>query len=102
MVAKNDRPPYRMMQLFVVDLCSLWPSYSSSTTVSVSHRHEHDHSLLRCVCRAPLPSPRVQSYFVACIGVLLDSSSQLQLLLFMGLNAAGFFVVACLKPFANR
>eukprot|EP00903_Cladosiphon_okamuranus_P014706 g13628.t1 len=44
----------------------------------------------------------LESYIVACIGVLLDSSSQLQLLLFMGLNVAGFCVVACLKPFANR
>lgn len=34
--------------------------------------------------------------------MLLDNSSQLQLLIFMGLNSAGFFVVACLKPFANR
>lgn len=50
----------------------------------------------------PIPLPRVQSCVVACVGVLLDSSSQLQLLIFMVLNSVGFFVVAFLQPFANR
>eukprot|EP00752_Nemacystus_decipiens_P006426 g5789.t1 len=44
----------------------------------------------------------LESCVIACVGVLLDHSSQLQLLIFMGLNSAGFVVVACLKPFANR
>ena len=81
------------------------PSCSGSAIGSffVKQRSEHAQSLLSCICRASFPSPRVQqSCIIAGVGVLLDSSSQLQLLIFMGLNSAGFFVVACLKPFANR
>lgn len=68
----------------------------------VNYRYQHALPLRRCMCRASHLPPRVQSCSIACVGVLLDSSSQLQLLIFMGLNAAGVFVVARLKPFANR
>eukprot|EP00903_Cladosiphon_okamuranus_P012576 g11773.t1 len=43
----------------------------------------------------------LESCGIACVGVLLDTS-QLQLIILMGLSAVGFFVVVCLKPFANR
>ncbi|CAM9329857.1 unnamed protein product [Ectocarpus sp. 8 AP-2014] len=43
-----------------------------------------------------------ESYFSACVGVLLDSNSQSQLLIFMVLHSIGFFLVVFRKPFANR
>lgn len=101
--AKNGQPTCRRrLGRCLLDQWSLWPACSSRAVSFVVKGCEHALSLLRCTCRASHPTPRAQSCGVACVGVLLDTSSQLQLLIFMGLDAAGFFVVACLKPFANR
>ncbi|CAM9984866.1 unnamed protein product, partial [Ectocarpus sp. 13 AM-2016] len=43
----------------------------------------------------------VEAAVIACVGVLIDNS-QVQLLIFLGLNVVQFVLVVRLTPFANR